>query len=111
VALQLEEVLREQLYIPNAMMFRRGTAHYTIRYQVIDSGDKAPSIVGLEFIQQLQLGSGSSGGSGRGSGSGKRGVVYMRSYTIGEVIGRVLHNSPDGVVGTARSANQLLLHR
>jgi superfamily II DNA helicase RecQ len=41
----LEEVLREQLYIDNAVIFRRGTARRTIRYRVMDSKSEAPSVV------------------------------------------------------------------
>src|ERR1035438_8279236 len=76
----LEEVLRERLLIPNAVVFRRSTARRTVRYRVIDSGNgEAPSEVGIQFIQQqLEL------------PEGKRGVVYVRSYATGQVVSEAL---------------------
>jgi superfamily II DNA helicase RecQ len=62
---ELEEVLQERLSIDNAIIFRRSTARQTIRYQVIDSKEKAPSVVATQIVQGLQL------------LKGKRGVVYV----------------------------------
>ena len=47
---QLEDVLREKLLIPEARLFRQSTARRTIRYSVQDSGDEAPSVFGLKAI-------------------------------------------------------------
>jgi len=75
---QLEPVLKERLSIDNAVVFRRSTARRTIRYQVIDSREEPPSVVGTKFVQQLSL------------PTGKRGVVYVRSYTTGTIISTAL---------------------
>jgi ATP-dependent DNA helicase RecQ len=75
----LEDVLRERLSIPNAVIFRRSTMRRTIRYQVVDSANEAPSVVASRFVQQLQL------------ASQKRGVVYVRSYTTGKVMSEALN--------------------
>jgi hypothetical protein len=75
---QLEDVLRDQLLIPKAQLFRRSTARRTIRYNVQDSGDEAPSVFGLKVIQSLVL------------PAGKRGVIYVRSYATGEMISGAL---------------------
>jgi superfamily II DNA helicase RecQ len=74
----LEPVLKERLSIDNAVVFRRSTARRTIRYQVIDSREEPPSVVGTKFVQQLSL------------PRGKRGVVYVRSYTTGTIISTAL---------------------
>jgi len=52
---QLEDVLREQLCIENAHIFRRNTSRRTIRYRVMDSKDEPPSVVATRFVRQLQL--------------------------------------------------------
>jgi superfamily II DNA helicase RecQ len=70
---ELEDVLQEQLSIDHAIVFYRSTARWTIRYQVKDSRDEAPSVAATEFVQQLQL------------PKGKRGVIYVRSYTTSNV--------------------------
>lgn len=75
---QLEDVLRDKLLIPQARLFRRSTARRTIRYSVRDSGDEAPSVFGLQVVQELTL------------PAGKRGVIYVRSYTTGDVISGAL---------------------
>lgn len=75
---QLEDVLREKLLIPEARLFRRSTARRTIRYSVQDSGDEAPSAFGLKVIQRLVL------------PAGKRGVVYVRSYATGGAVSGAL---------------------
>lgn len=75
----LEDVLRERLCIPNAIIFRRSTMRRTIQYQVIDSASEAPSTVAMRFIQELQL------------PSQKRGVAYVRSYKTGEVVSEALN--------------------
>ena len=71
---QLEEVLKERLSIPNAVVFRRSTARRTIRYRVVDSGYEPAAKVAIPLIQQLAL------------PKGKRGVVYVRSYAVGKVM-------------------------
>ena len=75
---ELEDVLRERLCIDNAMIFRRSTARRTIRYQVIDSKEEAPSVLATEIVQGLQL------------PKDKRGVIYVRSYTTGNIISKAL---------------------
>jgi hypothetical protein len=75
---QLEDVLRDKLLIPDARLFRRSTARRTIRYSVQDSGDEAPSVFGLRVIQNLVL------------PAGKRGVIYVRSYATGEIVSDAL---------------------
>jgi superfamily II DNA helicase RecQ len=75
---ELEDVLRERLCIDNAEVFRRNTSRRTIRYQVSNSGDKAPSVVAAEYAQGLQL------------PREKRGVVYVRSYATGGAISTAL---------------------
>ena len=70
---QLEDVLRDKLLIPNAWLFRRSTARRTIRYSVQDSGDEAPSVFRLKVIQGLVL------------LARKRGVIYVQSYATREM--------------------------
>lgn len=72
---ELEEKLREQLLIPDAVLFRRSTVRPGIRYEVVDSKDRAPSDVGLEVVNKLGP-----------LPAGKRGVVYVRSYRTGEFV-------------------------
>lgn len=74
----LEDVLRERLCIDNAQIFRRSTARKTIRYQVRDSKNEAPSDVAIKYIQQIHL------------RAGTRGVVYVRSYQTGGVVSGAL---------------------
>jgi hypothetical protein len=77
--IQLEGKLRDQLLIPDAVLFRRDTVRPTIQYQVIDSQKEMPSKVGIEVIRKL------------GSlPAGKRGVVYVRSYTTGDMVSQEL---------------------
>ena len=72
---ELEDKLRTLLLIPDATLFRRPTVRPTIRYQVVDSGQEAPSMVGLRTIQALGK-----------LASGQRGVVYVRSYATGDFV-------------------------
>ena len=51
----------------------------TIRYQVMDSGNKPTSTIATQHVQQLQL------------PNGKRGVVYVRNYNTGQIISEALH--------------------
>lgn len=74
----LEDVIRERLCIDNAQIFRRSTARKTIRYQVRDSKNEAPSDVAIKYIQQIHL------------RAGTRGVVYVRSYQTGGVVSGAL---------------------
>src|SRR5450432_3128066 len=76
---ELEGVLCERLSIPNVVVFRRSTAHRTIRYQVIDSGNEAPLVVGTRFVQGLAP-----------LKDKQRGVVYVRSYKTGRIISEAL---------------------
>jgi len=76
---QLEEVLKERLSIPNAVVFRRSTARRTIRYQVIDSKNEAASVVASRFIQELPA-----------LKDKQRGVVYVRSYRTGKMMSEAL---------------------
>jgi len=76
---QLEEVLKERLCIPKAVVFRRSTARRTIRYRVMDSRYKAVTKEVVECIKQLPA-----------LPQGKKGVVYVRSYAVGEKISEAL---------------------
>ncbi|OBT44377.1 hypothetical protein VE00_07063 [Pseudogymnoascus sp. WSF 3629] len=78
VDVTLEDVLKERLCIENAMIFRRNTARKTIRYQVRDSKDEAPSEIAIKYVQQVTLSAGS------------RGVIYVRSYDTGGFISKEL---------------------
>lgn len=75
---QLEDLLRDQLLIPNAQLFRRVTSRRSIRYRVHDSKDEPASNVGVQLIQGLGL------------PIGKRGVIYVRSYNTGNKISEAL---------------------
>ena len=55
---ELEQLLRDQLLIPTAVLFRRSTARRSIQYVVHDSKTEAPSTVGVKMIQGLVLGLG-----------------------------------------------------
>lgn len=81
LVVELEDVLRERLFIPNAIIFRKSTAQRTIRYRVICNGSEAPSEVGSQFVERLQL------------PSQKRGVVYVRSYMTSKVVSEALQCS------------------
>jgi superfamily II DNA helicase RecQ len=74
----LEGILQERLCIPNAIIFRRSTMRRTIQYRVVDSKKKLPLVMAIQFIQQLEL------------PSQKRGVVYVRTYAIGETMSQAL---------------------
>jgi superfamily II DNA helicase RecQ len=75
---ELEDVLKERLCIDNADIFRRSTARKTIRYQVKDSKNEVPSAVAIKYAQQAHL------------RPGQRGVIYVRSYETGGMVGRAL---------------------
>jgi superfamily II DNA helicase RecQ len=75
---QLEDVLREKLLIPETRLFRQSIIHYTIRYSIQDSGNEILSVFGLKVIQDLVL------------PVGKWGVIYIRSYVTGETISGAL---------------------
>jgi superfamily II DNA helicase RecQ len=76
---QLEGMLRDQLLIPDAVLFRRSTVRPTIQYQVVDSQNEMPSKVGIEIVRKLGP-----------FPDGKRGVVYVRSYATGEMVSQEL---------------------
>jgi superfamily II DNA helicase RecQ len=76
---QLEGKLRDQLLIPDAVLFRRSTVRPTIQYQVVDSQKEMPSKAGIEVVRKLGP-----------FPEGKRGVVYVRSYTTGEMVSQEL---------------------
>ncbi len=71
---QLERVLRANLLLEQAQLFRWSTMRKTIRYQVIDSLDLSPSQAGLDLIQSLSF------------SPGERGIIYVRSYATGNII-------------------------
>jgi superfamily II DNA helicase RecQ len=71
---QLEGRLREQLLLPDAVLFRRPTIRPTIQYQVVDCGDESAALAGSRLIQGIQL------------ALGQRGVVYVRDYFTGELV-------------------------
>ncbi|KAH8800934.1 P-loop containing nucleoside triphosphate hydrolase protein [Xylogone sp. PMI_703] len=75
----LEWILREQLSIEGAVLFRRHTARRTIRYRVIDSKNEPPFEVGIRVVQQLGEFSGNQGG-----------IIYVRSYAVGEKVQEIL---------------------
>jgi len=70
----LEPVLRANLLLTNAQIYRQSTMRPTIRYRVIDCDQEDAWEVGVRVIQQLALPRGS------------RGVIYVRSYIQGENI-------------------------
>lgn len=74
----LEDLLRDQLLIPHAQIFRRPTARRSIRYRVNDSKDEPASEIGVKIVRELSL------------AAGKRGVIYVRSYGTGDKIREVL---------------------
>jgi len=76
---KLEGKLREQLLIPDAILFRRNTVRATIQYKVVDSQDEMPSKRAIAFVRQLPT-----------FPKGKRGVIYVRSYMTGEAISKEL---------------------
>ena len=76
---KLEPVLRANLLLPDATLFRRSTMRPTIRYTVLTtSPETMPSEFAAGFIPTLPL------------PPGQRGVVYVRSYATGEVISTAL---------------------
>jgi hypothetical protein len=72
----LEVVLKERLYIDNIYIFRRNTVYKMIWYRVYNSKNKALSEVAVRQIGTTML------------GAGQYGVIYMRSYTTGEIISK-----------------------
>jgi superfamily II DNA helicase RecQ len=76
---QLEGKLRDQLLIPDAVLFRRSTVRPTIQYQVVDSQKEMPSKVGIDVVRRLGP-----------FPDGKREVVYVRSYATGETVSEEL---------------------
>jgi len=76
---QLEGKLRDQLLIPDAVLFRRSTVRPTIQYQVVDSQKEMPSKAGIGVVRKLGP-----------FPEGKRGVVYVRSYTTAEMVSQEL---------------------
>jgi superfamily II DNA helicase RecQ len=75
--IKLEDKLREQLLIPDAILFRRITVRPRIQYKVINSQGEMPSKVATQLIQKLgQL------------PDGKKGIIYVRSYATGEQISK-----------------------
>jgi superfamily II DNA helicase RecQ len=76
---ELEEKLQEQLLIPDAVLFRRSTVRPTIQYQVVDSQKERPSTIAINIVRGLEP-----------LPDGKRGVIYVRSYTAGEIVSQEL---------------------
>jgi hypothetical protein len=72
---RLEKKFRQQLLLPDALLFRYSTVRPQIQYHVIDSQDQPPCIVGLEIVRQIGL-----------LLNGKRGVIYVRTYSTGDFV-------------------------
>ena len=69
----LEPVLRANLLLHDATLFRRSTMRPTIQYDVL-AIESAPSEFAVTFVQTLPL------------PPSRRGIIYVRSYTTGDVI-------------------------
>jgi hypothetical protein len=67
--------------IEKAVSFRCSTARQTIQYRVINSRQESPSDIGVRFVQQLPVFT---------DYTIQHGVIYVYSYTIGEVVSSVL---------------------
>ena len=78
----LEDILYDRLLIEDAVLLRRSTIRPTIRYRVQDSKDEAASSVGLGLLERLLY-----------LPDGKCGVVYIWSYTTGELMSSALECS------------------
>ena len=72
---RLEGKFRQQLLLLDALLFRCSTVRLQIQYQVINSQDRTPSTVRLEIVRQIGP-----------LPSGKRGVIYVRTYSTGNVV-------------------------
>ena len=70
----LEPVLRANLLLTHAPIYRQSTMRRTIRYQVIDCHGQDPWETAEPLIQRLPLPLGS------------RGIIYVRSYAYGESV-------------------------
>jgi superfamily II DNA helicase RecQ len=68
------QTLRERLCIPKALIFRRPTWRKTIRYSAVDTGTALAADVAFEYAESLQL------------QPPQRGVVYVRSYKLGQAL-------------------------
>jgi superfamily II DNA helicase RecQ len=75
----LEWVLRNQLSIEGAVLFRRPTARRFIRYRVVDSEGMTVLEKGIEVIQRIGP-----------LNDGARGVIYVRSYQMDEEVSEIL---------------------
>ena len=71
---QFEEKLRSQLMLPTTQIFRWSTVRPKIKYKVIDSKNVAPWKLAIELVQKTAL------------PEGKRGVIYVRTYKVGEQV-------------------------
>lgn len=75
----LEGQLRKQLMLPETAIFRRSTMRPRIRYSVVNSRTVAPMKIVVEMVKQRPL------------ASGKKGVIYVRTYHVGEVVSTELN--------------------
>ena len=75
----LEGQLRKQLMLPETEIFRRSTMRSRIRYSVVNSRTVAPMKIVVEMVKQRPL------------ASGKKGVIYVRTYHVGEVVSTELN--------------------
>jgi hypothetical protein len=70
----LESVLRVNLLLEHAQLYRQSTMRPIIRYRVIDCYSQDPWEMAKPLIRQLPLPPAS------------RGVIYVRSYALGESV-------------------------
>jgi superfamily II DNA helicase RecQ len=84
---QLEPMLRSQLLIPHAKLFRRNTARPTIRYQVIDSLNQPVIKVTQGLVERLVENTSLT----PSPTPSQRGIIYVRSYATGEEISTLLN--------------------
>jgi superfamily II DNA helicase RecQ len=76
--ISLEVVLRDNLLIPYALILRRSTIRRTIKYTVHDSEGESSFKTGIRLVRSLPL------------PPGARGVIYVRSYTIGDLVSEAI---------------------
>ncbi|OBT81337.1 hypothetical protein VE02_10290 [Pseudogymnoascus sp. 03VT05] len=75
---QFKEKLRSQLMLLTTPIFRWSTVRPKIKYRVMDSKGVAPWKVAVELVQKMAL------------LEGKRGVIYVRTYKVGEQVSEEL---------------------
>ena len=72
----LEGKLRKQLMLSETQVFRRSTSRPRIKYAVINSGRVAPMKVAIDMIK----------GQALALAGGKKGVIYVRTYGVGNIV-------------------------